>query len=752
MADIEEQGGRKASDAETPGHSTLVHRTCKLHEVKDLLEVQARRDLRKFAEDSEAAVALHVDTADPNAVVAALVEELVTRGKLTAEEANDALESSLTDGEDFRALAETYCSVRSNAVSNSSWAHSHPSGQEQEAFVVIMAAVHGLKDRVVAMARLPHEANLGPSHPFVRMAVLVAGPPAEEVAATKSTQETGQTFASLLTHPELTQRLRAARDEEEFKRAILEFLESDTVEALAKKKRARDSEEQLTFSRCRPPVGGIWKDLGRRLPWYLSDWKDGIWGFRASRKTFSTIFFLYFSCILPAIAFGIVNHHNTDGAIDVKKTIYAQAIGGLLFALFGGSPMIVLLSTAPLALYTKVVYAVSVQSGFPFFAVFGWTGIFTGLFLVAYALLEASVLMKYSTRFSEETFGFFISIAFSYDALLPMAEDFAEHFYGCGKDCHQELSLYFLILIVFTVYVGFWLFSIRDTPFFSPSVRDFVSDFSLPIAVGAGTVFGSLILYPVDAEPFIYVDQSAIFFAPLLSLPIWAIFIAMGLGFLLSLLFFIDQNISAAFVNAKENKLTKGHSYHLDLYVIGMVTILLSTLGLPWVHAALPHSPLHVRAMADTENVYFDGHVGRRVVVARETRVTALVSHLLILASTLMVPVPLQVIPVPVLYGVFLYLAVTALPGNQLWERLLLFITESRQYPPNSYVRRVPKRVLHSFTFFQVLCVLMLCVFGFTPVDYVQMFLPVAIIVLLPIRHFIVPRLFRKEHLDALDH
>jgi len=38
---------------------------------------------------------------------------------------------------------------------------------------------------------------------------------------------------------------------------------------------------------------------------------------------------------------------------DVKKVIYSQTIGGLVFAIFGGQPMVILLTTAPLALYTK---------------------------------------------------------------------------------------------------------------------------------------------------------------------------------------------------------------------------------------------------------------------------------------------------------------------------------------------------------------------------------------------------------------
>ena len=38
---------------------------------------------------------------------------------------------------------------------------------------------------------------------------------------------------------------------------------------------------------------------------------------------------------------------------DVKKVIYSQTIGGLFYTIFGGQPMVVLLTTAPLALYTK---------------------------------------------------------------------------------------------------------------------------------------------------------------------------------------------------------------------------------------------------------------------------------------------------------------------------------------------------------------------------------------------------------------
>lgn len=102
---------------------------------------------------------------------------------------------------------------------------------------------------------------------------------------------------------------------------------------------------------------------------------------KAVGKYITTTLFLYFACLLPTIAFGSLNDENTDGAIgegagswrsvghagwgpglwcppdhptssDVQKTVAGQSIGGILYALFSGQPLVVLLTTAPLALYT----------------------------------------------------------------------------------------------------------------------------------------------------------------------------------------------------------------------------------------------------------------------------------------------------------------------------------------------------------------------------------------------------------------
>lgn len=64
------------------------------------------------------------------------------------------------------------------------------------------------------------------------------------------------------------------------------------------------------------------------------------------------------------------------------------------------------------------------------------------------------------------------------------------------------------------------------------------------------------------------------------------------------------------------------------------------------------------------------------IVKVRETRLTGLLSSILIALSLLMLPTPLKLVPTPVLDGLFLFMAITALDGNQMFERALLLITE----------------------------------------------------------------------------
>lgn len=631
-------------------------------------------------------------------------------------------------------------------------------GEEGTNWVVLYGEHSKLKERNVIFVRLANPTNFGMKNGAEKFFFLVIGPKNQPYL--KTCKETAITFSSILADDIEVRYVLETGNEDEIKEALLAALQRlgsrHRVSMNNNKTPELSREQQLLLSafKWRFPGLGIWYDLERRFPWYIHDFKSGIDSFRALAKSLSAILFIYFACILPAIAFGLVNHIQTDGHMSVEKMIYSQAIAGTIIALFGGQPILVMLSTAPFALYIKIIYNISSQAGVAFWSLYGWVGVWNAIFLLIYSITGFSNVIKYSTRFTAETFGMFITIAFAHDGIRPTITYFINNFYLCDDDddCERAKALVYLILAYGTAVIGFKLNRVKRSAYLNPRLREILSDYSLPIAVALMTFLGSVIFRPVDLDTFPTNDTPPFIIIYLFQSPIWVIPLGAFLGFVLSLLFYMDQNLSSAATNHPDNKLQKGPAYHLDLYVMGTLMLLFSLVGLPWVNAAIPHSPFHARILADIEVIYHpSGVVEERIVRVRETRVTNLVASILIGLSVFMVPTPLQEIPVPVLYGVFIYLSVTALPNFQFFERLKLIFTQRNLFPPSSYIRKVPLKTLHCFTLFQAICILWLVFWGLTPVDYIQIFIGAALFSIIPIRAFFGKILFSEKTLRHLD-
>lgn len=106
----------------------------------------------------------------------------------------------------------------------------------------------------------------------------------------------------------------------------------------------------------------------------------------------------------------------------------------------------------------------------------------------------------------------------------------------------------------------------------------------------------------------------------------------------------------------------------------------------------------HLRSLATTEEVVDKSGVSRtHILHVRENRVTGFSIHVLIGLSLLLLPL-LHYIPLAVLYGLFLYMGIVSMKGNQFFERIGLWLTDPTLYPSTHYVRQVSKKTLHLFT------------------------------------------------------
>ena len=86
---------------------------------------------------------------------------------------------------------------------------------------------------------------------------------------------------------------------------------------------------------------------------------------------------------------------------------------------------------------------------------------------------------------------------------------------------------------------------------------------------------------------------------------------------------------------------------------------------------------------------------------SREQRLTRTLAFVMIGISILLTPVLCHV-PLPVLYGVFLYMGVNVLKGIQFTDRLLLFFMPNKYQPDHAYLRRMPISRVHLFTGIQL--------------------------------------------------
>jgi hypothetical protein len=302
-----------------------------------------------------------------------------------------------------------------------------------------------------------------------------------------------------------------------------------------------------------------------------------------------------------------------------------------------------------------------------------------------------------------------------------------------------------------TFVIALGLARFRNSRYLVPNAREFLADFGPTLAILSMMAFGKL--FPgATPEPLAVPDSFGTttgrpWWVPCTELPVWVWFASAEPALLVTVLVFLDQNITARLVNNPDHHLRKGEGYHLDLAVVGGLICVCSLFGLPWLVAATVRSLNHLRALATVEEgITPAGERHDQLVHVRETRLTGLAVHLLIAVSLLLLPW-LQAVPKAVLYGLFLYMGIVSLAGNQLFERVSLWLMDPALYPRTHYIRNVPRKTIHQFTLLQVVC---LAILWIVKVSAVAILFPLIIALLVPVR-MLIARLFQPRHLAALD-
>ncbi|XP_044051887.1 solute carrier family 4 member 4a isoform X3 [Siniperca chuatsi] len=559
--------------------------------------------------------------------------------------------------------------------------------------------------------------------------------------------------------------------------------------------------------------GGLILDIKRKAPFFVSDFTDGF-----HIQALSTILFIYLGTVTNAITFGGLLGDATENMQGVLESFLGTAITGGIFCLLAGQPLTILSSTGPVLVFERLLFNFSRDNDFDYMEFRLWIGLWSAFFCLVLVATDASFLVQYFTRFTEEGFSCLISFIFIYDAFKKMLK-LAHHYpinaefkmeyvtqYDClcmapavlenstdiigdplegtsvwywnntdlpmnatwssltkteclkykgelvGKACEfvPDITLMSFILFFGTYTCSMCLKKFKTSPFFPTTVRKLISDFAIILAIlifcGVDMLVGvdtPKLIVPTEFKP---TSPNRGWFVPPFGGNPWWVYLASALpALLVTILVFMDQQITAVIVNRKEHKLKKGAGYHLDLFWVAILLVICSFMGLPWYVAATVISIAHIDSLKMETETSAPGEQPKFLGV-REQRVTGVCVFILTGLSVFMSPI-LKFIPMPVLYGVFLYMGVASLNGVQFMDRLQLLLMPAKHQPDLVYLRHVPLRKVHLFTFIQVLCLALLWILKSTVAAII---FPVMILALVAVRKA-MDYMFSQHDLSFLD-
>uniref|UniRef100_A0A669ETF3 Anion exchange protein n=1 Tax=Oreochromis niloticus TaxID=8128 RepID=A0A669ETF3_ORENI len=512
------------------------------------------------------------------------------------------------------------------------------------------------------------------------------------------------------------------------------------------------------------PFGGLIHDIRRRYPQYVSDLKDAL-----DMQCIAAVIFIYFAALSPTITFGGLLGEKTEGMMGVTELIVSTATIGVIFSLFAGQPLLITGFSGPLLVFEEAFYKFCQVYNFEYLTGRVWIGFWLIFIVLVIVAAEGSFLVRYISPFTQEIFAFLISLIFIYETFSKLIKVFKEHplmaVYPTDASGSQNLdgpiynqpntALLSLVLMMGTFFVAFFLRKFRNSRFLGGKARRIIGDFGIPISILVSVLVDYAItdtytqkLNVPSGFSVTSPDKRGWFISPFgdkKPFPTWMMGASVVPALLVFILIFMETQITSLIVSKKERRLVKGSGFHLDLLLIVILGALCPLFGLPWLTAATVRSVTHVNALTVMSKATAPGEKPM-IQEVKEQRLTGLLVAVLVGMSIVMTDI-LRLIPLAVLFGIFLYMGVTSLTGIQLYERITLMVTPAKHHPDHIYVTKVKTWRMNMFTIIQLACIVALWVVKSTAASLA---FPFVLIMTVPLRRLILSRIFEERELQAV--
>uniref|UniRef100_A0AAQ5ZR44 Anion exchange protein n=1 Tax=Amphiprion ocellaris TaxID=80972 RepID=A0AAQ5ZR44_AMPOC len=674
--------------------------------------------------------------------------------------------------------------------------------KDAEAVIVLVGCVEFLEQPAMAFVRLNDavllESVLEVPVP-VRFIFVLIGPSQSNV----DYHEIGRSFSTLMSDKNFHEVAYFADDRQDLLNGINEFLDCSIVippsdvegkdllktvadfqkQMLRKRKERELKKQQSSFGleqdnkgpipldplkRSGIPFGGLIHDIRRRYPHYVSDLKDAL-----DMQCIAAVIFIYFAALSPTITFGGLLGEKTDGMMGVTELIVSTAALGVIFSLLAGQPLLIIGFSGPLLVFEEAFYKFCQAQNFEYLTARVWIGFWLIFIVLVIVAAEGSFLVRYISPFTQEIFAFLISLIFIYETFSKLIKVFREHplmaLYPSDFNPTAEMqnfgdpvfnqpntALLSLVLMMGTFFVAFFLRKFRNSRFLGGKARRIIGDFGIPISILVSVLVDYSItdtytqkLNVPSGFSVTSPDKRGWFISPFgdkQPFPTWMMGASVVPALLVFILIFMETQITSLIVSKKERRLVKGSGFHLDLLLIVILGAICPLFGLPWLTAATVRSVTHVNALTVMSKATAPGEKPM-IQEVKEQRLTGLLVAVLVGMSIVMTDM-LRLIPLAVLFGIFLYMGVTSLTGIQLYERITLMVTPAKHHPDHIYVTKVKTWRMNMFTIIQLACIVALWVVKST---VASLAFPFVLIMTVPLRRLILSRIFEERELQAVD-
>ncbi|KAF2668174.1 anion exchange family protein [Microthyrium microscopicum] len=493
---------------------------------------------------------------------------------------------------------------------------------------------------------------------------------------------------------------------------------------------------------------GMINDVKRRAPFYWSDWKDA-WDYRVVPATV----YMYFANIMPALAFSLDMFAKTNSSFGVNEVLLSSVMAAVVFSLFAIQPLVIVGVTGPITVFNYTVYDI-MASRTNYFAFMCWIGLWSLVMHWILAITNSCNGLKYVTRFSCDIFGFYVAFIYLQKGIQVLTRQWQA----------GEASAYLSIMVSLLVFmVAYICGAVGESKLFHRHVRKFIEDYGTPLTVIFFTGFVyigkmrgvELLKLPTSKAFFPTQDRS--WFISFWEIPVGDVFIAMPFAILLTILFWFDHNVSSLIAQGTEFPLRKPAGFHWDIFLLGLTTGVAGLLGIPFPNGLIPQAPFHTNSLCvhktvDDSNEDSDhkGHSHRVVDHVVEQRVSNLAQGLLTL-GTMSGPllIVLHLIPQGVLAGLFFIMGIQALQANGITAKLVFLFSDKRLTSRSDPIARIERRAA-VWAFVAIELVGFGATFAITQTIAAVGF-PIIILLLIPVRTFLLPRWFSAEELRLLD-